>query len=313
MNNKSVKMICEAGLYTAIYAAFMYIFRAGGGMLESLFFFILPFPMILFYSRYNLKNSITLFIAMMIVTFLISPLSSLFYVFPAGILGIIYGYLKKNNKNEVIQIFTAILCCFIVNTLTMYVFASVFKYNIYEDFGPTINSILSLIDSIFKTNLASVKLDFYITLLVPSLLLITSLLEGYLMHMICSIILDKFKLVKRKNLPFFLVQLPIWLGLMSLLCVIFGVFTLIFIRKDNLLIFEVGKFVIALGLLGYVLLFIQGLARITCIVLHNGKAKIYPLVLVLSILLNILVIFFGFIAIFNDNRDELLYNVRWKE
>ena len=91
-------MICEAGLYTALYAVFMYIFRASGGMLESLFFFILPFPMILFYFRYNFRHSITLFIAVNIVTFLISPLSALFYILPSGILGILYGYLKKNNK-----------------------------------------------------------------------------------------------------------------------------------------------------------------------------------------------------------------------
>lgn len=313
MNKKRLNVITEASLFTAIYALFVLVCRSGGGFLESLFFCVIPFPMIYFSLRNELKSSLLLTISSLILGALISPLSTLFYVLPACLIGMFYAYFKKQNKSEISQILITIFGCFIVNLLTMHLFAGVFNYDIYDDFGGTINSILKLIDNLFNSNLASVKLIFYVDLFVPSIILVTSMMEGYLMHLVSSLILDKLKYKQRKNYPFFLFQLPIWLGLVSLVSIIGGIFVLIFVKEDTGIIFNLLSFLLAIGFIGYLLLFIQGIAFIACLLLANGKQKLFLLILILSLLLNILVIIFGIIAIFNDNRDNLLYNVRWKE
>ncbi len=312
MNRKSIKMISEAGVFAAIYAIFVLFSRMSGGFLESLLFFVLPFPMILFTIRHNYKNSLILYISTILLCLLISPLSTIFYIVPAGILGIIYALIKQKNKAETLQIFVTISACFVVNILTMHICSSLFDYNIYDDFGSSIKAILKIFDSLFSTKLASDKLKFYIDLFVPSIILITSLFEGYLMHMICSLMLEKLKIKQRKILPFFLLQLPIWLGFISILSVCLGMIILLLVKKDNGIIFDISKYVLALSFLGYIFLFAQGIARIACYLLSKGKSKYFIIVLFLSLLLNILVIIVGFIAIFNDNRDDLLYNVKWK-
>lgn len=313
MNRKSIKMISEAGLFTAIYAMFMLFGRISGGFLESLLFFILPFPMILFTIRYNIKNSLILYVSMIILCLLISPISTLFYIIPAGALGMIYSLIKQKNKSEILQIFITISTCFIVNILTMHLFSSLFGYDIYDDFGSSINAILKLFDNIFSTNLASNKLKFYIDLFIPSIILIASMIEGDLMHMVCSLVLEKLKIRQRKILPFFLLQIPKLIGITSFIFVCLGAVILLFIKADNGIIFDISKYILAFSFLGYILLFVQGISRIACHLLSKRKAKWFSLVLLFSLLLNILVIIFGFIAIFNDNRDDLLYNVGWKE
>ena len=313
MNKKKINMITEASLFTAIYGIFMLFLRSGGGFFESIFFFIMPFPMILFSLRHNMKSSFILLISSAILGLLISPLSMIFYIIPACILGILYSYFKMKNKSEVLQILITIIGCFFVNLLTMHLFAGVFNYDIYDDFGSTINSILKLFDNIFDSQLASNKLKFYIDLLVPSIILITSMLEGYLMHLVSSKLLDKFKYKQRKIIPFFLLQLPIWLGLLSVFFVAIGVFIFIFVNEDNGIIFDLSSYCLSLSFIGYSLLFIQGIAFIGCLTLYRNMQKWFILILLLSLLLNILVIIFGIVAIFNDKRDKLLYNVRWKE
>ena len=313
MNKKKLNVITEASLFCAIYAIFALIARSGGGFLESLFFFVLPFPMIFFSLRNDLKSSFLLMISSLILGVLISPLSAIFYIFPSCLIGILYAHFKKKNKSELIQILITIGGCFVVNLLTMHLFAGVFNYDIYDDFGGTINAILRLIDNLFKTNLASNKLIFYIDLLVPSIILVTSMMEGYLMHLVSSLILDKLRYKQRKNLPFFLFQLPIWLGVLSIFFTIIGFLILTLVNKDNGFVFDLYSYILAMSFISYLLLFIQGIAFIACLLLSKNKGKMFIFALLISLLLNILVIIFGIIAIFNDKRDNLLYNVKWKE
>jgi len=312
MRQNKVKMICEAGLYSAMYATFILICRASSGLLESLLFFIMPLPTIFFAIRYNIKQSFLMVLATFIVCFLFSPLSTIFYVLPSCLMGIFYAYFKKKNASELIQILTAIVTSFIVNISTMFIFADLFDYSIYDDFGTTINGLLKFIDLLFNSKLASNSVIFYIDLLAPSIILVLALIEGYLMHMISSIVIEKMKVNQRKILPFFLFQLPIYLGVISFVFVLLGGYIFISVKSSQNSFFDLARFILPLAFLGYILLFVQGIARIACVLLSKKRANIFPIVLILALLLNILVIILGFFALFNDKRDDLLYNVKWK-
>src|SRR5574344_152804 len=117
------KQLVQGALFVAIYGVFFLISRFLGGMLESFCFFLLPLPIAIFTFNYGFKKAFIPYIAIGILGILWNPISTIFYVLTANVLGVVYGEMMRRDKSKGLRLVACIITSMIVNTLTMYIFA----------------------------------------------------------------------------------------------------------------------------------------------------------------------------------------------
>ena len=78
-------------MIVAIFGVLLLINRQTGGLLEGMFIFILPVPMVAFSARYGWKDSIPVFICTILIAFFLGTFTAIFYAISMSFIGMVYG------------------------------------------------------------------------------------------------------------------------------------------------------------------------------------------------------------------------------
>ena len=194
--NLKIKKITDGAIITALYAVLFLASRFIGGLLEGYLYFLIPIPLIVYGYKYDLIGAITTSVAILVVSFLVipQPISVLFYVLPGLIGGTIIPLIMKSKKGIFVEIGISSLISLVVNVLASVIFGYLFNYDIIEDTLLFVEQIVSMLNDIGLNNFSVTLLESLMVSILPSVLIITSLVEGFVIYLLSHMLLIRLKL-----------------------------------------------------------------------------------------------------------------------
>lgn len=307
----TTKIIASAGLFTAMYAAVFLVSLYTGGQLESTLFFLLPLPMCLFTFKYGIKYALIPYFATAIIGYFINPINTIAYVLAATLLGTLYGELLRKNTKSFIRLIVCVLITFIVNICTMLIFAKFLGYSINDE-----------ISKIFRIILEILKVDFLeenifnqvVVYSIPLFILISSLIEGFLIHLLCCMVMNKLKLTNVSIGNIYLYSLPKWSGIVWIFSILFHFLTLNQLYNETGFIHYIAIGLFELCYLMIFIFFIQGIVTTFLgLPLKTKHPKLIAIIITLCVIFLLLpsmivLSIIGIIYVFSDYPKHLLYN-----
>ena len=187
------RKITEGAMIVAMIGAFLFIDRQMANLISSELSWLLSIPMIIYTVQSDRKYSWMVFFSAIIVSLFISPPQTIFYLFSALILGVVYGegVSRKWSQNKLLL--WTIGCTFVSYLCSMYIFAGFFGY----DLAATRNEFIEMLENmeIFQ-NLIVFYIDahtlFNVADIVSFLLIVV--MESLCVHMLAHIIFIKLKM-----------------------------------------------------------------------------------------------------------------------
>ena len=80
-------------MIVALFMTLMFFNRQTGGMLEGIFIYLFPIPMVAYAAKYGLKSSIPVLIAMALSSVFLGTPMSIFYALSAALIGLVLVWL----------------------------------------------------------------------------------------------------------------------------------------------------------------------------------------------------------------------------
>ena len=97
MHRNEVRRISEGGMMVALVGVILFFNRQSAGILESVFYWVLSFPILIYTCRYGLKWGCIVSVAMMVISFILSAPTTMFYLFSSLVIGVVYGEGVRRN------------------------------------------------------------------------------------------------------------------------------------------------------------------------------------------------------------------------
>lgn len=242
-----IKVITDGAIIAAIYAIVFIISRFVGGLLEEWIYFILPIPITIYGYKYSLKDSLIVVIATVSLSFiLLNPLSALFYVLPTVSLGMFYPLIIKKDKNTMVEILFTTVISLLTNVLSMVIFGYLFNYDIIEDSMSFINVILNFFINLGIDESVINFIKMFFVSLIPSVIILTSLMEGIIVTMITNILLTRLKLRQKALFKQMLTieTIPTIVGIMYIVLFVLAIGSIICLTIENTMIFVIASTII---------------------------------------------------------------------
>jgi len=223
--NKSVRKITDGAMLLAIIGIFVIINRMSTGLLSGFEIFVLPFPFIYYVVKYGMKPSSILAIASILLCLILADWITLFYIFSAILVGMVYGYGLIHHKDSVWILFTTGATAAISSFIEMYVLASALGYNMVKE----VEEILALAESMGRAlppNARSLLLSMY-----PIVIILYGFSVAVLVHTFSKLMLKRLNVMDIPSRPLIQIKLPLWLSILATLGV-FSQFLTIFNLSD---------------------------------------------------------------------------------
>lgn len=200
MNSKEkTKMITDGALISSIYLVFLLLSRFMFS-LEEMLFFLIPLPLSVFAFKYSFTKSLIPLISITVLSFiLINPLNALFYIMPGLLIGSILGQLMKKDCRFIFKLFVVFLGALLVNLLTSVVFAKLLDYDLFEDMALMAKEIENIFLSLNLNIINFTLFNALLTGLIPSIIVVSSLLEAVVIIFLGNILFAKLKLTVMKK------------------------------------------------------------------------------------------------------------------
>ena len=261
--NAKIRKITDGAIITALYAVMFLASKFIGGLLEGYLYFIIPIPLIVYGYKYDLVGSITTSIATLAVSFLTipQPISVLFYVLPGLIGGIVMPLVMKSKRGILLEIGISSLVSLVVNLLASVLFGYLFNYDIIEDTFLFVDEIVVMMEE-FGINYFSITLlKSLMVSFLPSVFVITALVEGLVVYLLSHLLLIRLKLESKFELKsFFAIEnCPPIIGIIYIFTTILMFISILNISNSDNNMFIVYSIVLNLGVIFSLLMLIQGI------------------------------------------------------
>lgn len=237
--SKKVRQITDASIIVAIYCVFLLISRMTGSLLEYDLFFVLPIPIALYAYKYGFKISTIPLVSTTLLSIVIctTPFSSIVYVLPSLFIGALFGgvLIKTNLKSiYIILIITGI--ALVTEILSSIVLSSILGIqNIFMEIEEIVNIMGDWLPRLHVNN---IDLPFFQAVLegiIPSTLIIISLLDAVLIYLLFNLIVLKGKMfrfyAKKPTLSF--INAPKWLSILYIILLPLFFYSLMNFSEEN--------------------------------------------------------------------------------
>jgi uncharacterized protein YybS (DUF2232 family) len=204
--------------------------------------------------------------------------------------------LKRKAKKSTILLGTLIIC-FINNILIYQVFNGLLGIDMISEMTEMYNDIKAIVP-MFN----SISLQFILNL-IPLVLLLTSVMEMYLIILICQLIFNRLKIAFPDNFHIATMHLSRNIGIILLICLLTSFILLNVVKLNNIIL----EYIYLLSAIVFVL---QGYSFMNYYIIVKQK----KLLIIISLLLFFIpmglfiYLILGIIDIFSDLREILLYN-----
>ena len=300
-----VRRITDGAMMCAIVGAFLLINRQFGGLLQDMFLFLFPIPMIFYSAKYGWKESWIVYFAMCLLGFILGGVTTLFYVASESLIGLIYGSGIYAHKNTHKLVLITMAAGAVINVISTVVFASVFGYDIAAE-TKEMEQMMNQVFAQTGTQLPpTVNLTQYIGTLIVVTAILTGVLQGFVTHVLSRLLLKRLRFPVEPPTPVSAYYPPKWsgyLGMAGFLCFYYSLFRPF---KDEMLqsAFQ------GLGMCGYLYLLIYGFIAVLVFMAARfpGKRLLGFLAAFLSMFIApVFLVIFGFLYITTDMHSRLM-------
>ncbi len=302
--NPNVRKVTEGAMVVALYGLFLMLNMQLGGFLQYNFMFITPLFILVYTVRHDLKYACIVAISVILLTFMISMIQTVFFIVFATALGIAYGCLVKAKKSSRTLLILAIIMSIIGNFLVNVVFASFLGIDM-----STLISEIELVVSQLDIESLNISMQSLIYLVFVLEIVLLGLLEGVLTHFLAIIILkrlkvegiDKFAQIK----PIGLKKHSKLMGYLSFMFFSCGIMLRYVKINEVATLIITGLYLISMGYLmfyGFIAIVLYGSVRY--------KKNLGLIVILLVFIFNIVAMYalctFGFLYLTTDMRERIL-------
>ena len=286
-----VRKLTEGAMMVGLIGIVLFLNRQSAGILESSLYWLLSFPILIYSARFGLTWGCITFISMMLLSLIISTPQSLFYLFSALVVGLVYGVgVRKKWSNQVLLVVTTIFT-FFSYVVTMFVLASIFGYNIKDE-------ILTYVELLNQMQINLVipqeKIAFIFVWL---FIFVLVLLQSLCTHLIGRILLSRFKIETRPMKNIFMIHLNKGIGVSAIL---------IFLAQMGTAYFVVNEIVASILMIASALMLFlyvgYGLSVMLCFLVSHSLSK-YGWLLAILVLIPPLWIFIAALGIWDSFKD----------
>lgn len=292
--NLKIKKITDGAIITALYAVLFLASRFIGGLLEGYLYFLIPIPLIVYGYKYDLIGALTTAIAILVVSFLVipQPISVLFYVLPGLIGGTIIPLAMKSKKGIFVEIGISSLISLVVNILASVIFGYLFNYDIIEDTLLFVDQIVVMLGDLGINNFSVTLLESLMVSILPSVFVITALIEGFVIYILSHMLLIRLKLESKFEFRSLLLieNCPTPIGVAYIFVAMLMILSIFNIQSADDTMFIIYSIILNLGAVFSLLMILQGIVYVA----RYSKVKNARWVYILAV---ISVIFFPFIVI----------------
>lgn len=295
----NTKKITEAAVFAGMVMAFLFVDRQTAGLIETVMFWVLPIPTIIYTVKYGYRDGIALAFAIIIGSFFIASLPTFIIVVYSTIAGFIYGSLMNKDKKVMVTLSLVFLVSLINNYLSLTVFASFFGYNIHRELTGIIEFLqyIPVLSQIVSINT--------VELIIPTFIVIYSILETLLLHMISTIVLNRLKIKKITFPSIYSFKISKITASVILLLITMGV---IIVKSNylNYLNYLLVMFVVLLSLV-FVLL---GISLMILYVSTTKIRKLTPVIMLVMILVfPYILVVIGVVDAYFDIKGKILRRI----
>ena len=210
----NVKKITEGAVLCALIGVFLIINRMLGEFSDIILLWVVPIPVIIYSIRYGIKNCFVFAFSVIFLTVILAGPQTIFYVLASLTVGMVYGWGLRNGKGAGWLIATTIIGSFVITFVTTFLLAGFFGIDLalelklveeafmetYKAQGGDISALSSDI----------VRISYY------SLLFVSSVIEGFLVHMLTALVLVRLKISVPPTKLNSVVKSPTWLGYIAI-------------------------------------------------------------------------------------------------
>ncbi|MBR0386013.1 MAG: DUF2232 domain-containing protein [Erysipelotrichaceae bacterium] len=217
-NSRRVNSITYGALLTALLGVLLFLNRQMAGALDLYMFWIIPIPVIIYILKFGVSQSFVLGISMMLITFILATPATVFRVAGAVIAGIIYGYGMTKHWSGTKLIISVIIISLIMMVFSLFLFSSVFGYDLQEEviwYRETMNQMIEQIgqgnSDALKSAMASMLSDKILLTIIIFSEILASILEGIMVHLLAYVMLRRLKMELPPMKPLGEITAPKWL------------------------------------------------------------------------------------------------------
>ena len=219
MGNRRVNSITYGAIICALVGALLLVNRQMAGFLDVYLFWIIPLPVIVYAIKFGTRQACIMAIAMLMTSLITTgfQITTIFYAFGAILAGLIYGYGINHGRSATFLIFSVVLISLVMAILTTFIFSAAFGYDVAQEIAYFTEYMTEFLNNagISPENSAysqflnpTTMFQIYVISVV-----LTSLMEGVLVHMLAYMVLRRLKMTLPPMKPIATIYAPWWVKL----------------------------------------------------------------------------------------------------
>ena len=195
------KHITQGAMACALYGLLLLINQQTALTIELSFPWLFAFPILIFTAKYGKSISVVVAISMALLTLLFGSFTTWFYSWMAIVSGLIYGWGIDHKWKHTINFMVAFVISFIGNAMIIYLWASLFGYDLTSDFA--------WFSQYFP--------DIHMQTLMFLFVLVSAMLHALPIHMLAIKVCSRMKIEMAHFHSPIEMRSPRWFGILSLL------------------------------------------------------------------------------------------------
>lgn len=297
MNRINTKSVVLGAMIAALFGMLSLFNTYTGGMIDILICYFMVIPVAWYGHQYNIKMNTLVVFASMIVVFMFGTPFFVISSFSALVIGLFLGeMIKRGSKKEIILLGTFFIC-FLNNILIYQVFSGLLGMDIVNEITVMIHDIQTIYPAI-----QNISIDMIMNI-VPIILLIMSILEMYVIILICQLVFMRLKIEFPSNFHIATLHFSKRTGFI-LVVVMFVSYVCIRFLNMNFIIL---KYINLLSQLAFIL---QGFSfmNLYAVMKRSRWIVLVSFVMLFIPICQLILTILGLLDIFSDLRRNLLYN-----
>ncbi len=212
--NRDIRKITDGAMMVALIGVVLVVNRQMAGLLESMFIWAYPLPMVFYGAKYGWKNAVTVFVSMLLLAMILGTPQTIFYLFSAELTGMIYGCCLHHHVSTQKIVLVTILISVVTNLLTMIIFAEFFGFDLSRDvmeLQGVINQAVPLIQSkVLKEALIQMNVAHILRTIFIMSIILYGAMSGVVTHLLSYMMLKRLRFPVAKMQPLALYLPPKW-------------------------------------------------------------------------------------------------------
>lgn len=245
MSIKNTKKIVQGAMIAALCGVLSFLNTYTGGFFDIFIYYFIAIYIAWYGSQYSLKDNLLVFLASTIVVFFTGIPTFIIQTIAYGLVGVFIGEaLRKKASSSIIILGTFILC--LLNNIMIYtILSALFEIDL-------IGEMTLLYQQLNQIASVPVSLELFLSF-IPLVLCLLSLLETYVIHLLCQLVFTKLKISYPRNFHISSLRLPYYVGIFLLILLFIGIILLRYVDIEEVY----GQYCLILGAIGFM---VQGYA-----------------------------------------------------